>query len=263
MFLEPSVSVPHRLLCIHSETGRANLAEQGIDRKAGATMFTPLAVALIAAFLGQAQPQNPEKATISKRRLEFMTKTLASYDAQLSEPLKPAPRLNADPVIRFTNPVGGLKDGAVFLWLDEGERPTVACQFYLSAEATWYQELSSLATHTLTLRSVEDGEWSPSKGGVEFKPIPDAPVPAATADQRLRQMRSLAGEFTAKHWYRRKIWNQIRLLSKPLARYGKLGSEALDGALFCFTHGTDPEVLLMIEERAGKRGPSGNSHSHR
>jgi hypothetical protein len=37
------------------------------------------------------------------------------------------------------------------------------------------------------------------------------------------------------------------LLTKPLARYGAKGAEAQDGGLFCFVHGTDPEVLLMLE----------------
>ena len=95
----------------------------------------------------------------------------------------------------------------------------------------------------------------PSRGGVSFKPVPDAPRPADTAERRLRQMRQLAEGFSAEHHYRGTTWNQLRMLIKPFARYGKPGSDVQDGALFCFAHGTDPEALLMLESRPGKDGP--------
>lgn len=217
-------------------------------------MPATLTLSLIITLLGQAPAEKAEKDKASTKRLEYMTTTLAGYTLQSSDDRTKQFRFKADPVLRFTNPVGGLKDGAVFLWVDEFDRPTVATQFFWSAEGDWRQELSSLSLDRLTLKS-GDGEWSPSSGGVQFKPVPGAEKPAATADQRLRQMRSLAAEFTAEHWFRRKTWNQLRLLSKPFARYGKPGSNVVDGTLFCFAHGTDPEVLLMVEARPAKSGP--------
>jgi hypothetical protein len=45
------------------------------------------------------------------------------------------------------------------------------------------------------------------------------------------------------------------LLPTPVARYGKAGAAVLDGALFAFVTGTDPEAFLFIEARAGRDGP--------
>jgi hypothetical protein len=117
------------------------------------------------------------------------------------------------------------------------------------------QEFSSLSTDPMVADSAEGPVWRPAKAGVTFKSVPDAPRPAATATQRLSQMRSIAEGFRAEHFYYRKVWNTLRLLSKPFARYGKEGSEIEDGALFCFAQGTEPEVLLMLEAHAGNAGP--------
>jgi hypothetical protein len=107
----------------------------------------------------------------------------------------------------------------------------------------------------LIAKSPDGRVWNPSKGGLSFKPVPDAPKPAETPERRLRQMRDLADGFSAEHFYKGRTWNKLRLLTKPFARFGKPGSEVQDGALFCFSHGTDPEVLLMLESRPGQDGP--------
>ena len=53
----------------------------------------------------------------------------------------------------------------------------------------------------------------------------------------------------------------LRLLTTPVARYGKAGGVVEDGALFAFVEGTDPEVFLFLEVREGELlcivGPSG------
>ena len=122
-------------------------------------------------------------------------------------------------------------------------------------QQVWAQEFSSLSPSPLIARSADGRVWNPSRGGVSLKPVPDAARPADTAERRLRQMRQLAEGFSAEHYYRGKIWNQLRLLTKAFARYGKPGSDVQDGALFCFAQGTDPEALLMLESRLGKDGP--------
>ena len=45
-----------------------------------------------------------------------------------------------------------------------------------------------------------------------------------------------------------------RRFKKPWLRYGKAGSGVDDGALFAFSTGTDPEVVLMIESRPDPAG---------
>jgi len=219
-------------------------------------MTSGLYVALIMALAGQQAPAEsefPESATV---RLDVMKGSLASYSLHASENQKDIYRVRSEPVLRFTNPVGGMKDGAVFLWVDGTERPAAAVQVYWTArQQRLLQEFSSLSTDPMVADSAEGPVWRPAKAGVTFKSVPDAPRPAVTATQRLRQMHSIAEGFRAEHFYYRKVWNTLRLLSKPFARYGKEGSEIEDGALFCFAQGTEPEVLLMLEAHSGNAGP--------
>ena len=68
-------------------------------------------------------------------------------------------------------------------------------------------------------------------------------------------MRLLSQDFVAEDHFQNQSWQRLRLLAKPLARYGKPGSNLIDGALFSFVLGTDPEVYLMLEARTGNSGP--------
>jgi hypothetical protein len=45
----------------------------------------------------------------------------------------------------------------------------------------------------------------------------------------------------------------MRLLTQPLYRYQSPESKALDGALFVFAEGTDPETFLLLEATGGER----------
>ena len=62
-------------------------------------------------------------------------------------------------------------------------------------------------------------------------------------------MRELAKDFTGREELYEETERDMRLLSQPLYRYD--GSEAplIDGGLFAFVQGTDPETLLLIEAR--------------
>jgi len=52
-----------------------------------------------------------------------------------------------------------------------------------------------------------------------------------------------------------KGWSELRLLPTAISRYGEPGTKLLDGALFTFVLGTDPEVFLFLEARPGKESP--------
>jgi hypothetical protein len=89
----------------------------------------------------------------------------------------------------------------------------------------------------------------PSRPGVELKDLPGAPAPAATPAQRLRQLRALAGEFTLRQTDRKNVESDLRLLTQPLYRYENTEGDLIDGALFVFVQGTDPQAFLLIEDR--------------
>jgi hypothetical protein len=90
---------------------------------------------------------------------------------------------------------------------------------------------------------------------VQLKPIPDAPAPAKTPAQRLRQIRELAKDFTARQTAWSGVDYEMRLLLQPLYRYEGTERDLIDGALFAFVHAGDPEVFLLIEARQGGSTP--------
>jgi hypothetical protein len=217
-------------------------------------MTTGLIMIVTISLLGQNPPTGDGKED-REARLEFMKTSLATYDVHPAIDRKASYRLQVEPVLRFTNPVGFSQDGAIFFWLGEDGRPEVAVQAFLMRGGSWIHDFSSLSTGPVVAESRGNPVWIPSKGGVEFKTVPGAPKPAESPEQRLRQMRDLAHEFAVSDDFRQNGWQVLRPMPKPFARYGKAGTSLLDGSIFCFALGTDPEAYLMLEARPGKDGP--------
>ena len=98
--------------------------------------------------------------------------------------------------------------------------------------------------------------WAPANAGIEWKPIPDAPVPADSTRQRMRQIRLLSRRFDAHSIdYEGGRW-ELRLVPKPLYCWESKESDAVvRGALLALCQGTDVEILLMIEARKTASGP--------
>ncbi len=214
-----------------------------------------LALPMIVALVAQAPPAGDSKDERAAR-LEFMRKTLATYEVHPASNPSARYRFQAEPVLRFTNPVGSTVDGGIFFWIGEDGRPEAAVQAFLMRGGNyWVHDFTSLATGPIVADSSSGVVWNPSRGGVEFKPIPDAPKPAESAEARLRQMRDLAQRFSVSDDFREQGWQALRPMPKPFARYGKAGSTLIDGAVFCFALGTDPEAYLILEASPGKDGP--------
>jgi hypothetical protein len=213
-----------------------------------------LSVSLMFTLLGQTSSTD-RRLDDPAARLDFMEKAVAVYTIHALDGPKTTFRLRTDPVLRFTNPLAGLREGAIFCWLGECDRPEAVLQMFEKPGGSWIQEFTSLSNGPLSAESRAGKAWSASRGGVEFKPVPGAPRPAATPDQRIRQMRAIAEDFTVDDFDRNISWQRLRRLPKPFLRYGKQDCEPIDGVLICFVLTTDPEALLTIEARRGKDGP--------
>lgn len=169
--------------------------------------------------------------------------------------------LQPTPILQYTNPERGFRQhGAFYVWTAKG-RPLAIGSIWSNIPADdpqhrWVaHELHSLAAGPL--RSTHPPrvgkrspvpQWTTDQPGIVWKDVPDAPAPAATPALRLVQMRRIAEPYTARI---SNVANEqdgdLRLLTKPLYRYPADVSGALDGGLFAFVQGTDPEVLLLIE----------------
>ena len=95
----------------------------------------------------------------------------------------------------------------------------------------------------------------PDEPGVEWKPFEIGNVaPASSKRRRLSQMRLLARRFSCKDNFKETDDSQLRLLPEPVMRYADSKRKIIDGAVFALVHGTDPELIIMIEAREKKDG---------
>lgn len=221
-------------------------------------MRTRIAAVLLMPFLlgyaaGRDEPVRPEDAA-QKERLETMKRQAAAYELTLET--KPAVRLtlHGDPLLRFSNPVGGVLDGIVVMW-KEGKRPAVFAQIFRVKDGLWIHECQSLASEGLSMRMGKATPWHPEEAAQKFKALPDAPRAAKGAVQRLVQMKAQAARFSADDDFRMHINDpetsryRLRLLAKPVYRYQDPERRINDAAVFAFVHGTDPELFLILEHR--------------
>jgi hypothetical protein len=219
------------------------------------------AIYLALAITAQAPPAGTNTTDVSAERLKFMTDSLQTYELTTNGDRGGVLKLQEQPVFRLGKQgADNLEDGAIFLWTGEAGRPEAAIQVFqikdsYYPEGLWIHEFSSLSPVTLTANRRGRTRWTPTTSGVQFKPVPNPPRPAESVSQRTRQMRSMAEDFRASDDFKHKGWSELRLLPKPISRYGASGTMLIDGALFAFVLGTDPEVFLFLEVRPGKEGP--------
>jgi hypothetical protein len=205
------------------------------------------------------QGQAAERPKLDEK-LDTMRGVATSYRFVLDGDRSGSLRLGVDPSFRMgKQSADDVLDGAIFFWSNEVGRPEAALQVFQvkdksAAGGHWVQEFISLSPGTFASDRAGKTSWAPREAGVEFKPVPGAPKPADTPAQRSRQMRALAQEFRVSDNFKDKGWSELRLLTTPVARYGKAGSTVLDGALFAFALGTDPEAFLFLETREGAGG---------
>jgi hypothetical protein len=73
-------------------------------------------------------------------------------------------------------------------------------------------------------------------------------LPDAKEAVRLRQLKELARRFTGhEFWDPDNSKFELRLLVQPVHRYSDPKTGLHDGAAFTLAHGTNPEIVLLIE----------------
>jgi hypothetical protein len=216
-------------------------------------MKTMVVVFVTCALLAQTDADKPSGNTDYLRNVYRADAEKYAFELAGGGPLK----LLDKPIMRWANDDDW--SGDVYLWARAGRPQVVGC--VLSGPSTNAKRLVYHEFHLLGQEPIASADlltrrrWTP-KSGLTTRPIEGAPAPATTATARLTQMRQLAKEFTA-HMQADGAW-ELRLLPQPLYRWGKEGTASTDGALFGFvwTKGTDLELILMFEARAGEDGPA-------
>ncbi len=205
----------------------------------------------------------PETAAkkLAAGRLTVMKTDAARYRFPANkETAQPAAALVPEPILRWSNPVAEEEDAGLFLWT-RGGKPEAAAALFVRKDI-WMHEFQSLSESSFSAEWDGRPVWSPSKPGLRFQAVRAAQPPGKTAVQRLRQMRTIAGSFTAwvEFHYAEKSRYELRLLPTPVYRYGSPDREPIDGSLWAFVQGTNPEVVLLIEARRTEGNPGGQWH---
>jgi hypothetical protein len=215
-------------------------------------------VLLVPAAGTQAQPKPGGPRPRNSDRLDVMKQAAGRYRFRAGAG-EGAAHLVAEPLLRWSNPVAQEEDAGLFLWTRQG-RPEAAAQFFVRKDV-WMHEFQSLSEGTFAVDWDGRTVWSPRKSGVAFRPSPASEAPDSSPVRRLRQMRAVAESFTAsvEFQYSGDSHYELRLLTRPLHRYGQAGETASDGTLWAFVQGTNPEVLLLVESR---RAPDSTSRWH-
>lgn len=167
-----------------------------------------------------------------------------------------ADKFEAKEVMKWANPVRDGQLGVVSIWLKDGRAQAMSTIFtahWPDGNVSVTHEFQSLATKPLVASMNGAVKWSPTKAGIAFRPVPEAPEPAESPAARLRQMRSFVRDFSAHsvsvHGVETR-W-ELRMLPQPLYRYEGSSRDVLDGAVFAFVSnaGTDPELIVLVEAR--------------
>jgi hypothetical protein len=235
--------------------GGHRLRRSILATRAGATVLLAiLSILLAQRGVAQEVARPAENSQIEKVRAELV-KSIEWNQYYLDgreQPLKP------HVIMKWNNQVrgGGTVVGLSVVWTDE-TRPQVIASIY-PWEGILTQEYDVLARDDKVVAKANDRVvWRPATTGIEFRTFPRAPSPAKSQAQRRLQLKELAEQFevTMIGWsFEKADREQLRLLPQPLYRYGGEGKDVLDGALFGFVIGTDPEAALMVEAFRTKDG---------
>jgi hypothetical protein len=195
------------------------------------------------------QPATPENIEAAYK---ISLAAAAEYEFRVGKDENEKPlELVREPKLKWSNPAVSDLQGNVFLWTREG-RPLVVGSFtkWFSPRSVMQHEFHSLAEEPLSARFHGDPVWTTGEAGLKFVAVPNAAAPAANETQRNLQLKQLAKEFSGTAHYRNAPSDtELRLLPQPIHSYAAPKQGVMNGGLFAFVRGTDPEIFLLVEAR--------------
>ena len=153
------------------------------------------------------------------------------------------------PLLTFGDTARLYENGTLWAFGKSG-RPVAFIELFQGRDRTRWGEAVTLTsqTHDVVMRTPYGTRWTPQKTQIEPALIPASPAPAANKTVRLRQMKDLARRFTAhEFWDPDNSRFELRLLVQPVHRYDDAKAGVHDGTAFILAHGTNPEIVLLVE----------------
>ena len=191
--------------------------------------------------------ESPDVSAAREARLKSMQQIAARFKVQVTKDDKPqALPLMEAPLLRFNDPAREFHDATLWGWGEQG-RPLCLLSIEQYGDRSWF-ECISLSSGAFTAEA-DSLRWAPKASGIEWKPFPSAAPAADKAPRRLVQMKELLEQLRAYEVGRTGSKYELRLMPKPLIRYHDEKAELVDGAIFAFAYGTNPELLAILEAR--------------
>jgi hypothetical protein len=218
-----------------------------------------LAVLWLARPTTPAIAQEPAKEAVTSPWQAYFRSLAGEYEMVAGEDRREL-ALVKEPVLKWSQPVRGGQDGAVFLWLDGG-RPAAIGTFFIWPAGENRQgvshELHRLAADRIAGDWRDRIKWRPAQDDVQWQVLAGAPAPHAEKTKRAAQARQFARRFAAASKTRDGQSSELRLQPRAFFEYEaeRADSEWLGGALFSLAHGTDTEIVLWLEARRGRDAP--------
>jgi hypothetical protein len=157
------------------------------------------------------------------------------------------------PLLRFSDETRADDQGSLWAWGDKG-RPVALFEIFQKATTRHVWTTGICNTSGGKLRASRTGApwWLENDSDIAFKEVPAAPLVAADTALRQRQMKLLAQKFSAHEIYNpNNTRYDLRRLDRPLRSYRDEDAGIVEGGLFAFANGTNPEILLFVEARQG------------
>jgi hypothetical protein len=194
---------------------------------------------------GEPNPSEVEEARAAREQMLARWSRLRAFE-HVAGRERELERLSA-PLFTFsesTRETGHL--GTLWAWGPKGRPAALVSQNKAYRERVWGFELVALVEDVTVV--MHDGwRWTPGSA-VNMIRFENAPPAADTDSKRLLQMRSLARRFKVSEDYFNESF-ELRLLPQPVHRYQDPAADLIDGALFIYAHGTNPEAIALIECR--------------
>jgi hypothetical protein len=218
--------------------------------------FAQLALCLLLSIIHPANNQLSAQAVYTPEQLQNHFERVATAYAMEIEG-KPV-TFRSKPLMNWFNSERQQDRGALYVWEQQG-KPVVLGSiftFEYDSQVLCRHEMISLADGPLTATLDSIVVWNPLQSGMDWRPIEQPATAATSANRRLIEMRSIARQFSGELKIPNAQPSKLTLLPQPLHRYQAPEQGVIDGAIFSFAVGTDPEILLVIEanDRDGKSG---------
>lgn len=198
--------------------------------------------------------QNQSAASAALQRMRRRALSLTMYTDRERE--RESAPLQDKPLLRYSDPGGITTDASIWAWGNAG-RPLALCAIFYERksprEEKWSCELTALVDERYIVQGEAGWQWSPEKSDVDFQPMPGAPPPSDTATLRRRQMNEIVERFDVSETFNAERTDQLRLMPRSLYRYSDAEHGLIDGALYAFANGTNPETLLIVECRSDSK----------